>query len=526
MTSRLRLSCLLISAFLLAPLPVRAWDDHGRLDIDHVLLISVDGLHALDVANYIASHPHSAMARLARHGVTYSNASTSSPSDSFPGLLSMVTGGSPISNEIFYDVSYDRSLFAVSNTTCSGAPGTIPAFDETIDLIDASGNDLSVIDPTKLPNGFIDGKCVRIFPHNFMKSNTIFEVIKATGRRTAWADKHPAYDLVNGPSGNGVDDLYTPEITNPVGFDNTVSVVCTVGNDALKVQGVVNEIHGKDHAGHPVGEVPAILGMNFQAVSVGEKVAHDNADPKLCDPVDGARLLGKPGGYVDGRGTPSEVLEYGLEKTDQALERMMDALEEEHLLHSTLFIVTAKHGQAPFDLVKVNKPGGLENLIAALPDGSSAPAQAVVNAPGLSEDDVALIWLQDQSMTQAATDYLNSHAKELFIQNVLSGPSLTLRFNDPLTESRTPDIIVIPEYGTIYTGSKKKNAEHGGFSFADTNVGLIVSNPRFEARTIKSPVETYQIAPTILQALGIDPNELRAVRKEHTSPLPEPRFEH
>jgi len=107
---------------------------------------------------------------------------------------------------------------------------------------------------------------------------------------------------------------------------------------------------------------------------------------------------------------------------------------------------------------------------------------------------------------------------------VLSGESLKARFNDPLTDTRTPDIIVIPEYGTIYTGSTKKNAEHGGFSFADTNVGLIVSNPHLAGKTIKSPVETYQIAPTILKALGLDPNALRAVRKEHTAALPEPRF--
>ncbi len=525
MTLRPSVLCLLASAALFTSTPAFAWDDGGRIDIDHVLLISIDGIHALDVANYIKSHPKSALARLSKHGITYSNASTSSPSDSFPGILSMVTGGSPISNEVFYDVSYDRSLFDIGNKSCSGKPGTIPTFDETIDLIDANGNDLNVIDPSKLPNGFIDGKCVPIFPHNFIKSNTIFEVIKEqTGRRTAWCDKHPAYDLVNGPSGKGVDDLYTPEVTNPVGFDNTVSVVCTVGNDALKVQAIVNQIHRKNSAGKDVGEVPAIMGMDFQAVSVGEKVAHDSADPKFCDPVEGAALFGKPGGYVDGQGTPTEVLAYALDKTDAALESMLDALEQEHLLHSTLFIVTAKHGQAPFDLVKLNKPGGLENLIPTLPDGTSAVAQAIVNAPGLSEDDVALIWLADQSMASAATDYLNKHAKELFIQNVLSGESLKLRFNDPLSESRTPDIIVIPEYGTIYTGSKKKVAEHGGFSFADTNVGLIVSNPRLTEKTIKSPVETYQIAPTILRALGIDPEALRAVRKEHTSPLPEPRF--
>jgi len=505
-------------ALALAPPLARARE---HLDVDHVVLISVDGLHAIDVQNYVEAHPHSAFARLTRQGVTYSNAQTSSPSDSFPGLLALVTGGSPVSHQVFYDVSYDRNLFDPSNTSCSGAPGTVPTFDETLDLIDASGNDLNVIDPTHLPNRLTpDGRCVRVFPHDFVRSNTLFEVIKQHGHRTAWADKHPAYDLVNGPSGKGVDDLYTPEITNPVGFDATVSVVCTVENDDLKVAAVVNEIHRKDHSGKPVGRTPAILGMNFQAVSVGQKVAHDTGDPTRCNPADTARLLGKPGGYLDGRATPTEVLAYGLDKTDAALERILDALEEERILDSTLVIVTAKHGQSPIDPGKTNKPGGIENLITALPDGSTPVAMAIANAPGISEDDGALIWLADESLTRDATDYLNRHAAELFIQEVLSGDSLKLRFNDPRKDGRTPDLIVIPTYGTIYTGSKKKNAEHGGFQRTDTNVGLIVSNPRFRARTIKSPVETSQVAATILDALGINPEELQAVRREHTEALP------
>ena len=102
----------------------------------------------------------------------------------------------------------------------------------------------------------------------------------------------------------------------------------------------------------------------------------------------------------------------------------------------------------------------------------------------------------------------------------MAGDALKLKFNDPLTDSRTPDIIVQPQYGVIYTGSKVKNAEHGGFSFGDTNVGLIVSNPHLRARTVKTPVTTAQVAPTILQSLGIDADELEAVRKEHTVALP------
>src|SRR5260370_17833193 len=109
-----------------------------------------------------------------------------------------------------------------------------------------------------------------------MQSNTIFEVIKAEGGRTAWADKHPAYDIVNGPSGRGVDDLFTPELTNAPGFDNTVSVVCTANNDELKVQAILNEIKGMTHDGAKKVGVPAVFGMNFQAVSVAQKRESDN----------------------------------------------------------------------------------------------------------------------------------------------------------------------------------------------------------------------------------------------------------
>ena len=75
--------------------------------------------------------------------------------------------------------------------------------------------------------------------------------------------------------------------------------------------------------------------------------------------------------------------------------------------------------------------------------------------------------------------------------------------SDSRSDSRVPDVIVQPIYGTIYTGSSKKNAEHGGFSFGDTNVGLIVSNPEFSVTVLKSPVASSQVAPTILRARSL-----------------------
>jgi len=487
--------------------------------VDHVLLISVDGMHAIDLENYLNAHPRSALAELAGHGVRYTGASSSKPSDSFPGLLAMVTGGSPISTGVFYDVSYDRTLFDPSNAHCSGAPGAVTVFDESIDLIDATGKDLDLIDRNKLPRGRSErGDCVPVFPHDFVKVNTVFEVVRASGRRTAWADKHPAYDLVNGPSGKGVDDLFTPEITNPNGFDATVSVVCTAENDAKKVQAVINEIHGLDHAGRPANAVPAIFGMNFQAVSVGQKLTHDRADP-TCNPTDAARLREKSGGYLDALAMPSEVLQYGLDKTDAALGAMVEALKRMGLYDRTLVIVSAKHGQAPIDPSKVNKPGHLQDLVAALPGSSSPALQAIANA-AVTDDDVALIWLQDQGQTDAVADFLRANQKALFIQDVLSGESLKLRINDPHADNRSPDIVVLPDFGTIFTASSKKLAEHGGFSTDDTNVALLVSSPGLIRKVIKTPVLTTQIAPTILKALELDPEELKAVQKEHTRILP------
>src|SRR5882672_6741943 len=145
-----RLLAVALSAGLIGatiPAPARANDGLGQgQKIDRVLLISVDGLHALDVARYVESHPMSALAELSRHGITYTNARTPSLSDSFPGLLALVTGGSPISHGMFYDVSYDRTLFDPANTSCAGAPGNTIVFDESIDRYTSANVSLDVID--------------------------------------------------------------------------------------------------------------------------------------------------------------------------------------------------------------------------------------------------------------------------------------------------------------------------------------------------------------------------------------------
>src|SRR5579863_357371 len=103
------------------------WGD-GDGHIRHVLLISIDGMHAVDFLNCSrginGSEPYCPnLAALGATGVNYLNTSTSKPSDSFPGLMALVTGGSPRTYGAFYDVAYDRTLDPPALTTGNGVAG-------------------------------------------------------------------------------------------------------------------------------------------------------------------------------------------------------------------------------------------------------------------------------------------------------------------------------------------------------------------------------------------------------------------
>jgi hypothetical protein len=92
----------------------------------------------------------------------------------------------------------------------------------------------------------------------------------------------------------------------------------------------------------------------------------------------------------------------------------------------------------------------------------------------------------------------------------------------PVSDPRVPEVIGIAQYGTVYTGGTKKIAEHGGDNPQDRDVPIVVSgNPIGRAGAASdTPVETTQIAPTILDLLGLDPNALQAVQLEHIAELP------
>ena len=463
--------------------------DNSSITAQRVLLISIDGLHAVDLANFIQSHPESTLAKLSSTGVTYTQALTSRPSNSFPGLLALVTGGSPASTGVWFEGAYDRSL-SPAGSNCKTV-GTEVSWDGSMDFnrkqLDGGGG----INPAKLPLDPARG-CAPVYPHSFLRVNTIFEAAHFAGMHTAWIDKHPSYEMLNGPSGMGIDDFYGPEIGSAAR-----NVKGQEDFDDLKIVALINQINGQDHAGKSNVGVPSIFGAALQSFRYAEVIP--------------------TGGYTDAKGTPSAPLLDALEHTDQSLSKLVAALKSRGLYDSTLIVISAKHGQAAMDPSKYRAVDDrlIPNLINKVQSGLVALAYA--------DGDVMSIWLTDQSQTQKVGELLGQKENQSAagIQKILWGDSLKLLTSDPTHDSRIPDLVVIPDLGVVYYPPDDKSiAGHGGFSDDDTHVALLVSNPKLKARPVRTPVQTTQVAPTILQVLGIPPQMLQSVLKEGTTVLP------
>ncbi|MCU1453697.1 MAG: phosphodiesterase [Acidimicrobiales bacterium] len=548
---------LLASSLALSGAPAAgAHADHANHEpaAQHVLLLSVDGLHQSDLAWYVGHHPQSHLAGLVDHGVTYRNALTPVPSDSFPGMVAQVTGGNPKTTGVYYDDSYNRALLPAGTTSCAGVkPGAEVTYFEAADknphaldagqglsglpnsILNMTGNPRTVIDPAQLP---VDAHtCKPVYPHSYLHVNTTFEVLRAAGMRTAWSDKHPAYDILQGPSGAGIQDLFTPEInsdapTTGSSIDWTKDNGLTQQYDHYKVQAVINEIHGFDHSGKVQHGTPALFGMNFQSVSTGQKL-----------PSSG----GKVGGYL-ADGTPGPVLQSALDFVDHELGALQAALRDRHLDRSTAIILSAKHGQSPQEpsaLTRVPDGPIIDGLNAKW--ATSHPGAAPLVATAVN-DDAMIMWLSDHSAAASAfaKQYLLGHdgvgndingAPKAYtasgLAKVYAGSEAVAFFGTTANDPRVPDLYAIVKHGVVFTGGHGKIAEHGGASLQDRNVALVVSGlplPKSEdrraredghqGRVVLDQVETTQIAPTTLRLLGLDPQLLQAVRIEHTASLP------
>ncbi|MEH2195055.1 MAG: alkaline phosphatase family protein [Nostoc sp.] len=580
----------------------------------HVLIISIDGLHNSDLSVSNLQSSLKNIKRLQRVGVTYTNAFASAPSDSFPGELNYITGANPGTTGVFYDKSYSRALYAPGTTAAqitagTAKPGTVIEFAENVDASWNNGKGGTLdggqgFDQTQLP---VDSNGNPVYPNQYLKVNTIFDVASAAGLRTAWSDKHPAaytilagntqdptkFNFATGQVGS-ISDYSSLEINAAVAIDPTkpgllpstlgalvdqstgtpysntnsqitstffndgtkgnpalfktppagfsanqfTSVATTSAYDDLKVKQILNEIDGLNDSGTIKVGTPAIFGLNFQAVSVGEKETASQFN----------------GGGIDFNGNARPDLVSAVAHTDASIGLILNELKKKRLDSSTLVILTAKHGQNPvqdptvglsstFDSV-TGVAGGDGNLTAfaallvkngiqiASEVGQDTSSLIFLKNPSDVRKAVALLKSKNYSFDTAADQVSDPTGNTLFSTEdaaaqgkVLYGQSIiNAGLGDPRTSDRTPDIIVPLKTGYFFGNATKKRAEHGGFTDADTHVALIVGSTgfsrNFQGTTITQTVSTTQIAPTTLQVLGLNPQQLQGVQIDRTQTLP------
>ena len=343
---------------------------------------------------------------------------------------------------------------------------------------------------------------------------------------------------MNGPSGAGVDDLFVPEINSLVpdggGSDWTKDNLNTQFYDTLKVQAVINWAKGGNHDGSPnaKGE-PAIFGMNIESVSTAQKLnfSHYANDG-------GVKGLG---GYTSAGTVAGPVVAGALDFIDAQLARIVAAINP----RDTLIVISAKHGQSPVDrtqlrLIDDGEITGALNAAWATAHPSSTTALVSFSI----SDDAMLLWLSDRSET--ATDFAKafhwnyqpikvggSDVAGKFVDysgtvphsglaRILAGEDAAEFIGVRTSDERVPDLIGLATLGTVYSSPVKikKISEHGGDARQDRHVPIIVWGAGVHSVRIDVRVETTQIAPTVLEALGLPARELKAVRLEHTETLP------
>ncbi len=434
----------------------------------HVLILNVEGMHAVDLAAWVAGHPGSSLAEQSRRGVTYTNAHVPW-ADPAAGLMAVATGGSPRSTGIVTVDGYDHAL-SPPGSLCASL-GTATPLNAQIEGADGKLNArLLPLDPHR--------SCSAVAPHDLLRVNTLFEVVHGRGGRSAWAGDSPALaDLLRGPSGDGLDEACASD--GRVGSEA----------DSAQIDAVVGWIEGRDCKGQ-AAPVPEIFGATLTAFDTAER--NDVA-------------------YVDYSGAPSALVERAAAGTDQQIGRVLAALKKSGLYDTTWIVVTATFGE-----------GGISPLRSRAVDAAALARAIDAVRPGLvahvTAEGTAMIWLRDSSKTQVVVRALSARAARLGIAAIRSGQELTLTMNAPADDSRMPDIVVEPKDSAYFT-------LHGsgldvGDREAATHVPLLISGAQFTGRLDKTWVPTTQTAPLLMRALGMDKFDLEALQHEHTPALP------
>lgn len=447
-----------------------------------VLLLNIEGMHALDLTLWVTAHPDSALAELSQRGVTYTNAHVPW-ADPAAGLAAVVTGGSPRSTGIVTVDGYDRSLSPPGSACGTTGPQTgaaIPLAATAAHAGDAQTVQRLPLDPRR--------GCAPVTPHALLRVNTLFEIVHARDGRTAWAGNSAALtDLLRGPSGRGLDEAC--DVTEAAGArEDTFPFETT--QDASRVDALLKWIDGRDCSGHAAA-VPEIFGATLTAFDAAER--------------EGVSA------YQSYDGRPSATVNDALTATDGQVLRILAALKKAHLYDSTWIVVTSAFGEGAISPQR-SKSVDVASLVAAA-DSAERGVMLHIAAEG-----TAMLWLRDGAKTGEVVAALGKRADALGIATVATGAELALTMNTPAEDPRMPDIVIEPRESIRY--AVRGPHVDGGDREAETHVPLLISGVQLTGRVDKTWVPMTQIAPLLMRALGMDKFDLDALHHEHTPALP------
>lgn len=377
----------------------------------HAVMIFIDGFRADLLDAEIAPH----IAALAGVGVRFANAEVGFPSDSMPGILGPLTGAPPRVTGIPYDEYYDRHYRLAVEMT------------ETITV----------------PPG--------LKPHDLLRVPTVFEAAKAKGLTTGFISKHIGYEVLQGPSGRGLDRLVLPESANWKGpfrdYDDKNFAVLTewMAKDGIDVAGIY------------------AIAPNYAMKDHGVRSAE----------------------------TRSALIEL-----DAEIGRFVDAVVAAKRYDDTVFVILGDHGDTDTPNAVASKGEG--SIVALL--GEHGIKLAKVTA-----DDVMLAYLADPGQSAAAVALIDTpEAKARFgIDRVLAADELRRRGD--FAEDQMPDFVVLVKSGVVYTKlPSSKKAEHGGDFDTDRRVGFVMSGPGIrDGAVVETAASTFSVGPTLAKLLGL-----------------------
>jgi len=376
----------------------------------HVVMIFVDGLRADLLDPELAPH----IAALGRVGVRFANAEVGFPSDSMPGILGPLTGASPRVTGIPYDEYYDRHYKLAIEIT------------ETVTV----------------PPG--------LKPHDLLRVPTIFDAARAKGLKTAFISKHAGYEILQGPSGHGLDRLELPEMAEWKG---------------------------------PFKEYDA---KNFELLT--SWIAKDGFD------IVGLYAIETNYAMKD-NGVAAAETRAAVADVDGQVGRLVDTLVAASRYDDTVFAVLGDHGDT-------DTPTG----IASKGDGSVVGflAEKGIKVAKVTADDVMLAWLADSSQAQQAVALLDTpDSKARFgIERILASEELK-RMQD-FADDQMPDFVLLVKPGVVYTKlPSKKKAEHGGAFDSDRKVAFVMSGPGVQSGIVpEGKVNVFSLGPTVAKLLG------------------------